>query len=299
VVKHGIPQDKTTGWRCSIVLRRVTKNWVNPDAGYYTVNGDKLLIRNVKDASGAPSVFVRQPSLSSFVATKHYSPTVWPPPVLSPELVRELFLTELGMKEWDWGSEYKTPGFSEYYGQYWWRIAQNRSYLRHIGRHCVTFPKGWVEFQGYMASIESSTTFQGLRNSFETTDEIYSYLKDSMMPEPIVLSAKKRHVRLSDVDIAAASEDDLQMLGREEFGGRTFDALLNMDQDGAILFAEYVRRKVATPMNTPRTSEGSSSSSRPSSAAAAAVPVLPALDVPRLLPAVQPVSKRRVQKSRP
>ena len=58
-VKDSIPQDKTSGWRCSIVLRQVTKNWVNVDQGYFKVNGDQLLIKNIKDARGDPLEFVR------------------------------------------------------------------------------------------------------------------------------------------------------------------------------------------------------------------------------------------------
>ncbi len=60
------------------------------------------------------------------------------------------------------------------------------------------------------------------------------------------------------LDVVALPDDEFEQLDTEEFGGRLFKSLLDMDRDGAVMFADYVRRKMSTPMNTPRNSSGSS-----------------------------------------
>lgn len=273
-VKHGIPQDKTTGWRCSVVLRRVTKHWVNPTTGYYKVNGDRLLIKNVKDSEGNPSEFIRQLPLDAFlnvVPETPFEPTICPPPILAVDAVRELVMTEAGLKSWDWGPQYKAPGFSQRAGLPWWRIAFDRQYISWLTRSAHTHPAGWLQLQKYLQSIMDSALFRSLDQSFATDDEKFNYVRDSLQAENLYIRSVPTKIRRT-VDATTLPDDEFEALGQEEFGGRTFDTLLSMDKDGAMLFAQYVQRKVATPMNTPRKSSSSGDSS-PLLASAAVPPV--------------------------
>jgi len=292
-VKHGIPQDKTTGWRCSIVLRQVTKNWVNVTDGYYKVNGDQLRIKNIKDSDGKPSEFIRQPPVSSFlnvVPLAPFEPTVWPPPLLPADDARALLMTTLGVKPWEWGPQYAAPGFSRRAGLPWWRIACDRQYIGWLLQSARSHPPCWAEFQKYLHDIMDSELYHSLDESFGTDNEKFNYIRDSLQADNLYIRSVPTKIRRT-MEVDKMPDDEFVTLGKEELGGRTFDAIINMDTDGAVLFAEYVRRKVATPMNTPRTSEGlSSSSSRPSDTAAGDVPVLPAL--PAAAPKSAPAPKR-------
>ena len=196
-VKHAVPSDASESLRVSIVLRRCDRMWVNPTAGYWTENGDKTCIANVKTKDGQKLSFVMQPPFESLLVPEPmmFRSQLLPPPVLDSAEVQALFMTDAGNQLWDWGSQYK--GFSDYANLPWWVIAVDRQYVNWIiKKPTAGKPPQWQAFLAYCRTIEESNIYQSLNDSFNAKDPKYNYLLQSAMKDEFYAHHEaKRRVR--------------------------------------------------------------------------------------------------------
>ena len=171
MVKHGVPADSTVkGLRVSIVVRAVDKQFVSPEGGFWTVQGDVYHIGNKRTKLGDVRRFVLQPNVSMPLNVQK---AMKDEPCMSEDDRDELapLFDECAHRRFNWGSS------SDYNGCSWPYVASRADYNAWISTKAKTRPDAFGEFESFRGHIMRSDAFGKVLAHFQgNQSEAWGYI---------------------------------------------------------------------------------------------------------------------------